>query len=469
MIFNVINPEELRVFLGQLEQDFGVPSGLAVQALERPLLRRRACLKELRRFPQNAPPWLTRERHAKEKFYRFSKDKLLGNDRLRCDVLIVLEWLKQSVAERANWLEARTPDGRYRKLVNLGRLEHLIMAIRKGEAKCARPTENDDQTATEGRVVPRVQIETVLILEGGWRWVRLLNEQALIQEGVLMHNCLRSPSEHVRLITDRSLYSLRDPKNRPFINVSIVEGQMSQCRGRRNSVPAARYHGAIEQLLRAFGSSRRFRIVKHDHDLSDGGQVTAAFDGETKFISGARIDGSLQLFDDPFLFEVPSNLTVAGNMLIARCDALRSLSAGHAIGRNLSINCCEQLSVIEGPLRVGGNLTIEACRIRTIRSPLHVARDFRLVGAVSLTEFEGPITVDGDVSLVGTIYLTALPAGTTIGGNLDIRMSGIRTWPRDIHVGGSVIVSSKTQADQVPKKLKVILQPYRSGAGFDPA
>lgn len=468
MIFNVINPEELRVFLGQLEQDFALPSGLAVQALERPLLRRRACLKELRRFPQNAPAWLTRERHAKEKFYRFSKDKLLGNDRLRCDVLIVLEWLKQSVAERVNWLDARTPDGRYRKLVNLGRLEHLIRAIRKGEAKCVRPTENHDPTTTEG-LVQRVQIETVLILEVGWRWVRLLNEQAFIQEGVLMHNCLGSPSEHVRLITDRSLYSLRDPKNRPFINVSIVQGQMSQCRGRRNSVPAARYHGAIEQLLRAFGWSRRFRIVRHNHDLTDDSPVTAAFDGETKFVSGACIDGSLQLFDDPLLFVVPSNLIVAFNILIARCDALRSLSAGHTIGRNLSINCCEQLSVIEGHLRVGGNLTIEACRIRTIRGPLHVARDFRLVGAVSLTEFEGPITVDGDVSLVGTIYLTALPAGTTIGGNLDIRMSGIRTWPRDIHVGGSVIVSSKTQADQVPKKLKVILQPHRSGAGFDPA
>ena len=51
MIFNVINREELRDFLRLFEKDFGLPPGLAVQALERPLLRRRACLNVRARAP----------------------------------------------------------------------------------------------------------------------------------------------------------------------------------------------------------------------------------------------------------------------------------------------------------------------------------------------------------------------------------------------------------------------------------
>lgn len=67
----------------------------------------------------------------------------------------------------------------------------------------------------------------------GWRWVKLLGEKALQREGLLMSHCVASYANAV--LDERcSIYSLRDPDNKPALTIEASGSHLLQLKARAN-------------------------------------------------------------------------------------------------------------------------------------------------------------------------------------------------------------------------------------------
>ena len=99
----------------------------------------------------------------------------------------------------------------------------------------------------------------VLECENGFRWVRLTTSLHFEREGHLMGHCVGNGCYFDAWQQHRSaFYSLRDKNNIPHVTMEVRlntdksgadQGELTQCKGNRNSRPAAAYQPHIRRFI----------------------------------------------------------------------------------------------------------------------------------------------------------------------------------------------------------------------------
>lgn len=72
----------------------------------------------------------------------------------------------------------------------------------------------------------------------GYRWVQVISKSALLQEGKEMQNCIRD-------FNTGTIFSLRNEKNKPHVNIELKSTTITQIKGRQNKPPIEKYHKYI--------------------------------------------------------------------------------------------------------------------------------------------------------------------------------------------------------------------------------
>jgi hypothetical protein len=99
-------------------------------------------------------------------------------------------------------------------------------------------------------------VEPILDLKNGWRWVAVKSPEAKRIEGYLMKNCLRH--DILGYHASEIIYSLRDPKNRPHVNWS----EDSETFGIGNSPVKSVYEPAVRALEDHLSEPKRQDFAK---------------------------------------------------------------------------------------------------------------------------------------------------------------------------------------------------------------
>lgn len=458
-MFNVINREDLGVYLDRLAAQWELPQDLVRQALERPLLRQRGGLVHQRRYPDPAPLWLTREKYRAGRYFRFCERKLRFNRRLIIKIEQVLCWLKACQERQEPWLAHKLEDGRIRRLMNVGCLDHAVGMARKDEQRAQMSLLRGEGWPELGRCPEQGEVELVLPLPHDWRWVRLKDEAAFRLEGARMRNCLARFEYARRGETLREVYSLRDGRNRPRVNVEIFRGEMVQCLGRGNGIVDECHDEAIGELLLALAAKRSYIILGGTQVFLQGSGIVSS-----DFIDdplGCHINGNLRIEFKSLCGRLPEGLHVVGSLVMEDALHLTEIPERLSVYGPMTVINGHGIQHIGNKLFVGGDLTIRAARgLRRFAGQVAVTGSMLLADCPALHEMAGPLLVEGDVRLCGAERLTALPEGTRIGGSLDLRRTGVRRWPEDIEVGGTVFVDTDVKAQRVPHHLQVRIESY---------
>lgn len=452
-LLNVINREDLVRYLEILAREQFVPAGLIRQALERGLLRERSCFEVVRRYPRRAPLWLTREKFEAGAFYRFSSFKTARAAELREDIDLILYWLRRCAEDRESWLDERLADGRVVRLMNVGTIEHLAQLAKKDLLRKEARMVGQNAVFAEGRMVDRGKVETVLELAGGWRWVRLSDWPAFVQEGVLMRNCLSN-----RPIVDpggmaRQIYSLRDARNRPKADVEISNGIVIQCRSKANSDVPARYDEAVGQLMMAVAANKQFLVRGGTLLVERGtGDWVGRLVDEVLF---RQIGGHL-LIDSLSACERLPACVVLGGLRIVECSTLVELGRRIEVFGKISISGCQGLRSIGEEVSATGDVAlIGLTSLREIGEGFSVGGHLKITEAFELERIGGGLRVGGNMTLMGVDRLRELPEDMEIEGNLDVQRVSIGRWPKEMKVRGHVVVGTSAAARRVPKAFRV--------------
>jgi hypothetical protein len=87
----------------------------------------------------------------------------------------------------------------------------------------------------------------------GWRWVQVHSKDALDREGALMRHCVGSYADDVA--ADRkSIYSLRDPDNKPRLTLETQQGRIAQLKAFANQPCSPELFSRVAHFARAFES-----------------------------------------------------------------------------------------------------------------------------------------------------------------------------------------------------------------------
>jgi hypothetical protein len=455
--FSVINRSALIDFLYEEARFHELPPALVYQSLERALLREEACLEKLVRYPRDRPVWLTREIFENGTFYRFSRYKALHDAALCNRIGMVITWLRECCQRAEPWLDDRDERGRIQRLMTVGTLQHIQAMARKDTARWeAKRVEPYSRRDARNRIAECGTIAEVLTLAEGWRWVELKDAESFTQDGALMRHCLDAEMfDGYRRRGARAL-SLRDPKNRPRVTLEVSDEEIVQSRGRANTRPKERYLEAIEAVRKAIGLRWRFEL-RTGPRFERAGNLYCDI-GLTGL--PIRIPGSLVVREEAALYGGIGRHAVAGDLIVIGQDALVEMHLRVRTDGNLIIRNCPRFEAMRAPLWIKGNVLISGCSgLRNITGPITIEGTCEIVGAVNLAAMAGTLRVQGDLSLRGALKLERLPEILEVGGDLDIRMTAIKKWPKDLHLGGAVIVESEKQARRVPRGIRVRIEP----------
>jgi len=175
----------------------------------------------------------------------------------------ILDWLRASVLQEADWLRNTDQRDYPRKLLNCATYEELVQEADKAmdrlnaqRAKALGP--NDERHAAN--------------LAGGYTLVRLLTPEALDLESSRMHHCVGHGSYDRDLIAgDIQILSLRDPDGGPVVTLEIdVRGSkyrdgiwphIAQAQGRRNERPEQRHLDSLRPWVIVVWLRRRTPLL----------------------------------------------------------------------------------------------------------------------------------------------------------------------------------------------------------------
>ena len=258
-------------------------------------------------------------------------------------------------------------------------------------------------------------VELVLDLGEGWRWVRVTTPEGLDFEGEAMGHCVGGGS-----YDGDTVYSLRGPDGMPHCTVQYDPDAkiVKQVKGRGNKEVVPRHHAAV----RAF--------VDHlsPEDVHDAPLFGHVFLKESTWPKARLV--SLRDFAE---LKSP---TIAGNLDIRGCTSLVSLPDGLTVGGNLYLNGCTSLVSLSDGLTVKGHLNLYRC--------------------TSLVSLSDGLTVGGSLILSRCTSLVFLPDGLMIGGNMDLSVcTSLISLPDGLTVGGSLILSRCTSLVSLPDGLNV--------------
>ena len=262
-------------------------------------------------------------------------------------------------------------------------------------------------------------VERVLDLGDGWRWVRVLTPEGLDFEGEAMGHCVGGGS-----YDGATVYSLRGPDGMPHCTVQYdPKGRVvEQVKGRGNKEVVPRHHAAVRAFVDHLSPS-------HVRDAGLFGHVflKATTWPRARLVSleefgtmqGMDVDGHLILSGCPSLVSLPEGLSVGGSSYLYGCTMLESLPSGLHVGGNLSLYRCTSLVSLPRGLAVRGDLYLVDCAsLVSLPDGLTVGGHLSLSGCTSLVHLPNGLTVGERLYLYGCTSLVSLPDGLTIGGPL---------------------------------------------------
>ena len=241
-------------------------------------------------------------------------------------------------------------------------------------------------------------VETVLDLGEGWRWIRVTTPEGLDFEGEAMGHCVGGGSYDGEMV-----YSLRGPDGMPHCtvqydpNCSVVE----QVKGRGNKEVVPRHHAAVRAFVDHLSPTdvRDAPLFGHVF-LKESTWPKARLVSLHGFaaMKSPTVGGDLYLVDCASLVSLPDGLSVAGHLNLCDCTSLVSLPDGLTVGGNLILYRCTSLVHLPNGLRVG--------------------EDLYLGGCASLVSLPDRLTVGGYLDLSGCASLVSLPKGLRVGGRV---------------------------------------------------
>ncbi len=172
--------------------------------------------------------------------------------------------------------------------------------------------------------------ETELDFGDGMRVVRLTTPEALDYESDIMGHCVGDGTYDKGVENGKiQIYSLRDKNDEPHATIEVKEGDLYQCKGKGNKVPATRYRPYIQEFIR----QQEFELT------SDG-----------KFAGLIKQNGCY--YD---IYNLPKGFVVEGNLNVSNLGIEELPDFSHVIVKGNFICKNNRLHTLKGaPPVVGG-------------------------------------------------------------------------------------------------------------------
>ncbi|RTL69270.1 MAG: hypothetical protein EKK41_14130 [Hyphomicrobiales bacterium] len=395
----LVNAAELRDALRGQNQNKDYAK-IMLQSLFRALQNETHCMEELKEYPMDGIPRVSREEfHAKGPFFRY-----VPSEEALATISVVGAWAREAVARRERWIREVDDNGRITRLLGLKRV-HDVLAVALDELK--RYEHLDRNRATWAQ--ERAQVAQVLALPDGRSWVQLLTLAAFHKEAADMRHCIADePYYRNHVLGYAQYYSLRDGRGRARVTVEVRQGLLMQAKSAANGDPWPKWKPEIEALLAHMG----WRLAPQAD--------TVGFVRPRSMLHGFRIvPGDLDLSAGPQPAPLATRLQVCGSLIAQSKDWLTSLP---------------------DTLWVEGDCLVEKCR-NLIGAPrlLLVHGRASFAGTVGLRGAFERILVWGDLDLSHCTALSELPDKIHVGGTLDITGSGLRHLPPTLSVGDRIV------------------------------
>ena len=204
-------------------------------------------------------------------------------------------------------------------------------------------------------------VELVLDLGEGWRWVRVTTPEGLDFEGEAMGHCVGGGS-----YDGATVYSLRGPDGMPHCTVryDLFAKVVEQVKGRGNKDVVPRHHGAVRAFVDHLSPTnvRDAGLFGHVF-LKATGWPRARLVSCRDFaeMESLTVGGGLYLRGCSSLVSLPKRLTVGGHLYLDGCASLVSLPEGLTVGGYLHLYGCSSLVSLPEGLSVGGSLYLDGC------------------------------------------------------------------------------------------------------------
>lgn len=296
-------------------------------------------------------------------------------------------WLWEAIEKKETWITKVDKDGRVDRLLKIKTLaEALALAARDEERRRrARLVRQDAAAGNDPR-----DVKVVRRCEDGFVAVQLKTPAALKWEGVHMRHCLGNITYAKRLEAGCSYFSIRNPEGLSRVTLEVVQGRVTQCRGRANSDPFPKYGHRIEALADCFGwecpdalrpeqpqllSTLELHrmVVEHPLRLSvdliplprtlyvNGTFEATSLDELTTLPVVMNVRGDLIIRKCRNLRFMPQWLRVGGNAIIEDCSVLRRLGTNFHAGGTLSLRHCPKLCLNPARITIGESLVVHQC------------------------------------------------------------------------------------------------------------
>jgi hypothetical protein len=194
------------------------------------------------------------------------------------NIMIVTQWLKH--------IDECDP----KMLGKLGRLKWMQAVQHSHKWTRAVERQAESKARAEARRAGADDVEFVMDVEDGHRWVRLRSPAAILYEGNCMSNCLRHADEDYYRWSE--IYSLRNAENVARVTVEVEADDytdsgvcINQIQGWANEAPALRYRLALKALV---------EMLKPTY-VRDVGVLDATYrDGKLLFIGTLEYDEAMK-------------------------------------------------------------------------------------------------------------------------------------------------------------------------------
>ena len=300
-------------------------------------------------------------------------------------------------------------------------------------------------------------VETVLDLGDGWRWVRVTTPEGLGFEGEAMGHCVGRGS-----YDGATVYSLRGPDGLPHCTIEHdpKERVVEQVKGRGNGEVVPRHHAAVRTFVDHMSPERVRDAPLFGHVfLKEATWAKARLVPLRDFAEMEKptFVGDLDLSDYPSLVSLPAGLTVGKHLNLQFCASLIFLPDGLTVGGNLHLRGCASLVSLPDGLTVGGNLHLRGCAsLVSLLDGLTVGGYLNLTGCASLVSLLDGLTVGGYLNLTGCASLVSLPEGLTVGKDLDLSgCTSLVSLPDGLTVGKDLYLTGCASLVSLPNGLTV--------------
>jgi hypothetical protein len=378
----------------------------------------------------------------------------------------IADWIAASVRKGAAWVERLNGEGVPLKLAKCHTLDMLVheadkaMRLDLQKREFATPAAGDE--------------EMVAHLEDGYTLVRLDSEAALKREGAMMQHCIGLGAyDHALALPSVEFLSLRDRMGNAHVTVEVIDGRISQLKGKQNRRPQPRYVDLIVPGLRQrhlrLDAEKTVDVLVDDED----GRLFSIY----SLPDGLRTKAGIFAVDLLDLTSLPASLSVAGTIFLEG-SGLRELPCGLK-SRDLDVGRSARLERIGSGVKIGGHLHLGGCsQLKALPGDLHVegclyTRWNDWFGdppkpdefCDSLVDLPPSIDIGGDIYLDGCRSLRQFPEGIVIRKSLNIAGTAIERLPDQLVVpenlflgGGHLLALPKSL--RVGKDLRVDLRGF---------